>query len=107
MDVVRTLLGRPLSAREEGTERPGVWAGVAVSGFDALGPAVYGSEAAMTMLLPARLAGLADLAVTIASHWFQHLMHNDRAMRLKWKLFIHGNRRAVMVDMPWQLPRVS
>ena len=58
MSFVSTLLGRPLSTEEEGSERVGVAAGVAVYGLDALGSAAYGPEAALTMLIPLGLAGL-------------------------------------------------
>ena len=58
MPLLRFLLGRPLSNREESTERVGVWKGVSVYGLDALGSAAYGPEAALTMLIPAGLLGL-------------------------------------------------
>jgi len=47
------------------------------------------------------------IAEVVASRWYQHVMHNYSAMLLKWKLFINGNRRVVIVDMPWQLPPAS
>jgi hypothetical protein len=43
----------------------------------------------------------------VASHWYHHLMHNYSAMLLKARLFLEGNRRVVIVDMPWQLPPAS
>ena len=44
------------------------------------------------------------LTDVVAAHWYQHVMHNYRAMLLKFKLFLNGNRRVVIMDMPWQLP---
>jgi len=61
MSLLRYLLGRPLSSREENTQRVGVFAGVAIFGLDALGSAAYGPEAALTVLLPLGLAGLRSI----------------------------------------------
>ena len=44
------------------------------------------------------------IAEVVAARWYQRLMHNYQAMLLKWKLFVYGRRRVVIVDMPWQLP---
>jgi hypothetical protein len=44
------------------------------------------------------------VAEVVAPHWYQNVMHNYRAMALKMKLFLEGNRRVVIVDMPWQVP---
>ena len=44
------------------------------------------------------------VAEIVAAHWYQHVMHNYRAIALKLKLFVGGNRRVVIMDMPWQLP---
>ncbi|MCY1020396.1 APC family permease [Pyxidicoccus sp. MSG2] len=51
------LLGPPLAAGQEGHERIGVGAGLAVLGLDALSSAAYGPEAALTMLRPLGPAG--------------------------------------------------
>ena len=53
------LLGKPLSSDEDGEERVGVVAGVSNFGLDALGSAAYGPEAALTVLIPAAVAGVA------------------------------------------------
>ncbi|QSQ23512.1 APC family permease [Pyxidicoccus parkwayensis] len=51
------LLGPPLASGQEGRERIGVGAGVAVLGLDALSSAAYGPEAALTVLRPLGPAG--------------------------------------------------
>lgn len=52
MSILDLLLGRPLKSSEEGREKVGPAAGIAIFGLDALGSAAYGPEAALTMLIP-------------------------------------------------------
>jgi len=56
MDVV---LGRPLATEEEKAERIGPLKGVPIFGLDALSSAAYGPEAALTLLIPLGLVGVA------------------------------------------------
>jgi hypothetical protein len=44
------------------------------------------------------------IAEVVTAHWYERVMHNYRAMLLRWRLFLEGNRRVVIVDMPWQVP---
>jgi amino acid transporter len=53
------LLGRPLATEEEKAERIGPAKGVPIFGLDALTSATYGPEAALTLLIPLGLAGVA------------------------------------------------
>jgi amino acid transporter len=53
------LFGRPLSSEEDSVERVGPVEGVPVFGLDALSSAAYGPEAALTILIPLGLVGLA------------------------------------------------
>ena len=57
--LIHLLLGRPLATSEEGQERIGVAEGMPIFGLDALGSAAYGPEAALTILIPLGVAGLA------------------------------------------------
>jgi amino acid transporter len=59
MNVVDLLLGRPLATEEEKAERIGPAKGVPIFGLDALSSAAYGPEAALTLLIPLGLAGVA------------------------------------------------
>ncbi len=59
MSFMDGLLGRPLRSEEDGEQRVGVAAGVPTFGLDALGSAAYGPEAALTLLIPAGMAGVA------------------------------------------------
>ncbi|MDQ2774776.1 MAG: APC family permease [Acidobacteriota bacterium] len=59
MSILNFLLGRPLASSEESAEKIGVIKGVPVFGLDALGSAAYGPEAALTLLIPLGVAGLA------------------------------------------------
>jgi amino acid transporter len=59
MDFVDVLLGRPLATEEERAERIGPAKGVPIFGLDALSSAAYGPEAALTLLIPLGLAGVA------------------------------------------------
>jgi amino acid transporter len=56
--LLSVLFGRPLSSQEEEGQKVGVGAGIPMLGLDALSSAAYGPEAAMTLLLPAGLAGV-------------------------------------------------
>ena len=66
MSVINFLFGRPLASSEEQGEKIGPGRGIGVFGMDALGSAVYGPEAALTILIPLGAAGLGYiLPVTI------------------------------------------
>jgi amino acid transporter len=52
-------LGRPLATEEEQAERIGPVKGIPVFGLDALSSAAYGPEAALTLLIPLGMAGVA------------------------------------------------
>lgn len=68
MSILSFLVGRPLASSEESAEQIGVAKGVPVFGLDALGSAAYGPEAALTLLIPLGVAGLAyiiPLSLTI------------------------------------------
>jgi amino acid transporter len=53
------LFGRRLATDEEGEQRVGVLAGIPMLGLDALGSAAYGPEAALTLLIPLGVLGMA------------------------------------------------
>jgi len=59
MSLVDKLLGQPLASSEEGGQKIGVFAGVPSLGLDGLSSAAYGPEAALTILLPLGVLGLA------------------------------------------------
>jgi hypothetical protein len=41
----------------------------------------------------------------VVSHWWENLMHNRRADLLKVILLMRGNRRIVVINIPWYLKR--
>ncbi len=55
------LLGKPLATSEERAEHIGPIAGIPVFGLDALSSAAYGPEAALTLLIPLGMAGIAHI----------------------------------------------
>src|SRR6516225_6303405 len=59
MSLTDLLLGRPLATEEEKAERIGPAKGVPIFGLDALSSAAYGPEAALTLLIPLGMAGVA------------------------------------------------
>src|SRR5450759_3837451 len=59
MDLIDLLLGRPLATEEEKAERIGPAKGIPIFGLDALSSAAYGPEAALTLLIPLGMAGVA------------------------------------------------
>lgn len=61
MSLFNLLLGKPLATSEERAEHIGPIAGIPVFGLDALSSAAYGPEAALTLLLPLGVAGIAHI----------------------------------------------
>jgi amino acid transporter len=61
MPFLRLLLGRPLANRESGERKIGAFEGVPAMGLDGLGSSAYGPEAALAIVSPAGVAGLAAL----------------------------------------------
>jgi amino acid transporter len=59
MDIVDLLLGTPLATEDEQAERIGAVKGIPIFGLDALSSAAYGPEAALTLLIPLGMAGVA------------------------------------------------
>jgi hypothetical protein len=59
MRLTDWLFGRRLATDEEGEQRVGVLAAIPMLGLDALGSAAYGPEAALTLLIPLGVAGVA------------------------------------------------
>src|ERR1700683_4972278 len=55
------LIGKPLATSEERAEHIGPIAGIPVFGLDALSSAAYGPEAALTLLIPLGMAGIAHI----------------------------------------------
>jgi amino acid transporter len=41
----------------------------------------------------------------VVRHWWENLLHNRRADMLKVILLLHGNRRIVVINIPWYLER--
>ena len=59
MKLADLLLGRPLATEEEKAERIGPAKGIPIFGLDALSSAAYGPEAALTILIPLGMLGVA------------------------------------------------
>src|SRR5271157_5609894 len=59
MNFVDMLVGRPLATEEEKAERISPGKGIPIFGLDALSSAAYGPEAALTLLIPLGMAGVA------------------------------------------------
>ena len=61
MNILELLLGRPLATEDEKAERIGPEKGIPIFGLDALSSAAYGPEAALTLLIPLGMAGVAQI----------------------------------------------
>ncbi len=61
MSLFDLVVGKPLATSEERAEHIGPIAGIPVFGLDALSSAAYGPEAALTLLIPLGLAGIAHI----------------------------------------------
>ena len=59
MSIVDFLIGRPIPSSDERAEQIGIAKGIPIFGLDALSSAAYGPEAALTLLIPLSVAGLA------------------------------------------------
>ncbi len=61
MSFFDLVIGKPLATSEERAEHIGPIAGIPVFGLDALSSAAYGPEAALTLLIPLGVAGIAHI----------------------------------------------
>jgi amino acid transporter len=61
MSLYSLIAGKPLATSEERAEHIGPIAGIPVFGLDALSSAAYGPEAALTLLIPLGMAGIAHI----------------------------------------------
>jgi amino acid transporter len=61
MSFFELVLGKPLATSEERAECVGPIPGIAVFDLDALSSAAYGPEAALTLLIPLGVAGIANI----------------------------------------------
>jgi len=59
MALLDVLFGRPLPSDADSQQKIGPAAGIPIFGLDALGSAAYGPEAALTLLIPLGVAGVA------------------------------------------------
>jgi len=67
MSILDILFGKPIATSDERGEQIGVSAGIPIFGLDALSSAAYGPEAALTLLIPLGLAGVAYIVPISAS----------------------------------------
>ena len=65
--IFRILFGRPLKTSETKEQRVGPLRGIPILGLDALGSASYGPEAALTVLAPLGIIGLAYVREVIVA----------------------------------------
>ncbi len=61
MSFFDLFVGKPIASSEERAEHIGPIAGIPVFGLDALSSAAYGPEAALTLLIPLGVAGIAHI----------------------------------------------
>ena len=66
MSIISALFGRPLATSEAREQEIGVVSAVPVLGLDALSSAAYGPEAALSIVIPAGVLGLAYLPAITA-----------------------------------------
>jgi amino acid transporter len=67
MDIVDLLIGKPLATEDDKAERIGPAKGIPIFGLDALSSAAYGPEAALTLLIPLGMAGVAYILPIIGA----------------------------------------
>jgi hypothetical protein len=41
----------------------------------------------------------------VVQHWWQNMLHNRRADLLKVMLLMRGNRRIIVINIPWYLDK--
>jgi len=67
LSVIDFLIGQPIATSDERAQQIGVSKGIPIFGLDALSSAAYGPEAALTLLIPLGVAGLAYIVPITAS----------------------------------------
>ena len=67
MSFVEQLIGKPLASSDDRAEQIGPVAGIPVFGLDALSSAAYGPEAALTLLIPLGMMGVAHIVPITAT----------------------------------------
>ena len=96
MDLFNLLLGRPLASEEEKAERIGPAKGVPIFGLDALSSAAYGPEAALTVLIPLGMAGVAHIVpigigiVVLLLHRLLLLLPDDHGISAGRRILYRG-----------------
>src|SRR5256884_336231 len=58
MNIFDLIVGKPLKTSDERAEQIGIQEGIPIFGLDALSPAAYGPEAALSLLIPLGLLGV-------------------------------------------------
>jgi hypothetical protein len=48
---------------------------------------------------------LVVLSEFVPRHWWEHLLHNQTALRLKLRLF--GRPNTIVADVPYRMPRID
>jgi amino acid transporter len=61
MSFFNLIMGKPLASADERAEQIGPSAGIPIFGLDALSSAAYGPEAALTLLIPLGMMGIAQI----------------------------------------------
>jgi amino acid transporter len=67
MAIRDRIFGKPLATSEERAEQIGIGAGIPIFGLDALTSAAYGPEAALALLIPLGVSGVAHLLPIITA----------------------------------------
>ena len=80
MSLSDVLFGKPLATSDERAERIGASAGIPIFGLDALSSAAYGPEAALTLVIPLGVTGVAyiwpisvSIIILLAIVYFSYL----------------------------------
>jgi hypothetical protein len=109
MNLADLLLGRPLATEDEKAQRIGPVKGIPIFGLDALSSAAYGPEAALTLLIPLGMAGIAyilpisiSIVVLLGIVYFSYRQTIDSSV-LKALLYFQGGQRISVISIPWHL----
>ena len=62
---------------------------------------VYGPEKRSAVMR--RVKGAGTTPELVVRHWWENLLHNRRADMLKVILLMRGNRRIVVINIPWYI----
>ena len=105
MNLANLIFGPPLATEDDKSERIGPVKGIPIFGLDALSSAAYGPEAALTLLIPLGMAGVAYIwPISVSDrHSARHclfLIPPNHPSLSPWRRFLRRQRKSRHLARP-------